>query len=31
MSNQEFIPASEFCDLVTDGTHDSPKKNRIWR
>lgn len=26
MSNQEFIPASEFCDLVTDGTHDSPKK-----
>ena len=26
MSNQEFISASEFCDLVTDGTHDSPKK-----
>ena len=26
MSNQKFISASEFCDLVTDGTHDSPKK-----
>ena len=26
MSNQEFISASKFCDLVTDGTHDSPKK-----
>ncbi|HHV6487835.1 TPA: restriction endonuclease subunit S, partial [Haemophilus influenzae] len=29
MSNQEFIPASEFCDLVTDGTHDSPKKTEF--
>lgn len=26
MNNQKFIPASEFCNLVTDGTHDSPKK-----
>ena len=29
MNNQEFIPASEFCDLVTDGTHDSPKKTEF--
>ncbi|MBN6082616.1 restriction endonuclease subunit S [Aggregatibacter actinomycetemcomitans] len=29
MSNQEFIPANEFCDLVTDGTHDSPKKTEF--
>ena len=29
MSNQEFIPASEFCELVTDGTHDSPKKTEF--
>lgn len=26
MSNQNFIPASEYCDSVRDGTHDSPKK-----
>ena len=26
MSNQNFISASEYCDSVRDGTHDSPKK-----